>query len=325
MPNTFTRRRLLATAALATLAGPVAAQPAFPGKPVTIIVPYAAGGLTDILARVVAPALAARWGQNVIVDNKPGGGTVIGTAAAARAPGDGHTLLMTAFGYTGNQLLVKQLPYDPRSLAPLAMVAESPSVLYVSSRLPVNTVAELIAWAKANAGKLTIASSGNASSPHLAAEMFSQLTGIQYVHVPYKGNGPAINDLVGGQVDALFDSPATMAHVQTGKVKVLGVGSAGPNPRMPGVPPLQKTHPALAQFLAGGWFGMFIPASTPAALQQRIHADLRAVLESPAVHEALSKAGVDPRVMTQPEFAAYLKADLERWGPIVRERNIRLD
>ncbi|HSV83975.1 MAG TPA: tripartite tricarboxylate transporter substrate-binding protein, partial [Ramlibacter sp.] len=231
----------------------------------------------------------------------------------------------TAFGYTGNQLLVKQLPYDPKSLAPLAMVAESPSVLYVTSRLPVNTVPELIAWARANPGKLTIASSGNASSPHLAAEMFSQLTGIQYVHVPYKGNGPAINDLVGGQVDALFDSPATMAHVQTGKVKVLGVGSADPNPRMPGVPPLQKTHPALAQFLAGGWFGMFIPASTPAALQQRIHADLRAVLESPAVREGLSKAGVDPRVMTQPEFAAYLKADLERWGPIVRERNIRLD
>lgn len=319
------RRRLLAAASLFAFSAPALAQPAFPSKPVTIIVPYAAGGLTDILARVVAPALTARWGQNVIVDNRPGGGTTIGTAAVARAPGDGHTLLMTAFGYTSNQLLVKNLPYDPEALTPLAMVAESPSVLYVASRLPVNSVAELVSWAKASPGKLTVASSGNASSPHIAAEMFAQLTGIQYVHVPYKGNGPAIIDLIGGQVDALFDSPATMAHVQTGRVKVLGVGSATPNPRMPGVPPLRQTHPALANFLAGGWFGMFLPTSTPAALQQRIQADVRAVLELPAVHDGLAKAGVDPRVMSQPEFAAYLQADLQRWGPVFRERNIRLD
>lgn len=325
MKTPFTRRTLLAVAALATVAGPLLAQPAFPAKPVTIIVPYAAGGLTDILARVVAPALAARWGQSVLVDNKPGGGTVIGTAAAARAAGDGHTLLMTAFGFTGNQLLVKNLPYDPKALAPLAMVAESPSVLYVASRMPVNNVAELVAWAKANPGKLSIASSGNASSPHLAAEMFTQMTGIQYVHVPYKGNGPAINDLVGGQVDAMFDSPATMTYVQAGRAKVLGVGSPGANARMPGVPPLAQTHPGLANFVAGGWFGMFLPASTPAALQQRIQADVRAVLEAPAVREGLNKAGVEPRVMTQPEFAAYLKADLDRWAPIVRERNIHLD
>jgi tripartite-type tricarboxylate transporter receptor subunit TctC len=320
----LTRRTLLAAAALA-VGTPLAAQPGFPARPVTIVVPYAAGGLTDILARVVAPALAARWGQSVIVDNKPGGGTVIGTAAAARAPGDGHTLLMTAFGFTGNQLLVKNLPYDPKALAPLAMVAESPSVLYVAANFPASNVAELVAWAKANPGKLTVASSGNASSPHLAAEMFTQMTGIQYVHVPYKGNGPAINDLVGGQVQAMFDSPATISFVRAGKLKVLGVGSPGPNPRMPGVPPLAQTHPALADFVAGGWFGMFLPASTPAPLQQRIQADVRAVLETPAVREGLARAGVEPRVMTQAEFAGYLKADLDRWAPIVRERNIHLD
>lgn len=321
------RRILLGTLAWTASAACLAqTPPAFPTKPVTLIVPYAAGGLTDVLARVVAPALAEKWGQNVLVDNRSGAGTVIGTAAAARAPGDGHTLLMTAFGYTGNQLMVKNLPYDPKALTPLAMLAESPSILYVSARLPVNSVAELIAYGKANPGKLSFASSGNASSPHIAAEMFAGQAGLQIVHVPYRGNGPAITDLVGGQVDALFDSPATMVHVASGKLKALGIGSQAPNARAPGVPPISQLGiPALANFSAGGWFGMFVPTATPQALQQRLHADIRAVLETREVREGLSKAGVDPRVMTQPEFAAYLKHDLEYWGPIIRERNIRID
>lgn len=327
LPASTTRRRLLAAALLSVLAGTGHAQDlAFPSRPVTMIVPYAAGGLTDTLARIVAPALAARWGQNVVVDNKPGGGTLIGTAAAAAARGDGHTLLMTAFGFTSNQLLVKNLPYDPKAIAPLAMVAESPSVLYVSPKLPVNSVAELVAWAKANPGKLSFASSGNASSPHIAAELFAARTGIEFVHVPYKGNGPAINDLLGGQVHALFDSPATMSYVQAGRLKALGIGSVAPSPRVPGVPPIASQGlPQLAGFTAGGWFGMFLPAATPPALQQRIAADVRAVLEKPEVRAALDRAGVDPRVMAPADFAAYLRQDLEHWGPIFRERNIRLD
>jgi tripartite-type tricarboxylate transporter receptor subunit TctC len=326
--QTTHRRRLLLAALAMGLGSAALAQtpPAFPTKPVTLIVPYVAGGLTDILARVLAPALTEKWGQNVLVDNRAGGGTVIGTAAAARAPGDGHTLLMTAFGYTGNQLMVKNLPYDPKALTPLAMVAESPSILYVSARLPVNSLAELIAYGKANPGKLSFASSGNASSPHIAAEMFAGQAGLQIVHVPYRGNGPAINDLVGGQVDALFDSPATMQHVATGKLKALGIGSQTPNPRAPGVVPIsQQGIPALATFSAGGWFGMFVPTATPQAIQLKLQADVRAVLETREVREGLGKAGVDPRVMTQPEFAAYLQHDLAYWGPIIRERNIRID
>lgn len=300
--------------------------PSFPTRPVTLVVPYVAGGLTDVLARVLAPRLAEKWGQNVLVENRTGGGTTIGTAFVARAPADGHTLLMTAFGYIGNQIMVPNLPYDPKALAPLAMVADSPSVLYVNARLPVTNLAEFIAWGKANPGRLTFASSGNASSPHIAAEQFADMAGLQIVHVPYRGNGPAINDLLGGQVDALFDSPATMAHVATGKLKVLGHGYDRPNPRLPNVPAISRAGiPSLSHFMAGGWFGLFIASATPEPLQQRIHNDIQGILETREVRDALARTGVDPRAMTRAEFSTYLQGELERWGPVIRSRNIRPD
>ncbi|WP_159917147.1 tripartite tricarboxylate transporter substrate binding protein [Pantoea sp. 18069] len=303
------------------------AQPvqSFPTKPVQIIVPYAAGGVTDILARIVAQRLSERWKQPVIVDNRPGAGTVIGTAAAAKAPGDGHTLLITAFGFTANQVLVPKLPYKPAALAPLAMLADSYSYLYVNAAVPANTVPELIAYAKAHPG-MTFASSGNGSSPHIAAEGFAGRTGIDIVHVPYKGNGPAINDLVGGQVQALFDSSATMSFVQTGKLKVLGIGSTAPIKRSPDIVPIAKSGvPALADFTASGWFGMFVPSSTPQALQKKIHADVQAVLETKDMHDAIYKTGLEPALMTQQGFADYLKKTLATWAPVIRERKIRLD
>jgi len=317
---------LVAASAVAVPAWSQSAEAAFPAKPVTLVVPYAAGGLTDILGRIVAPRLADKWGKNVLVDNKPGGGTTIGTGLVARAPGDGHTLLLTAFGYIGNQLMLPQLPYDAKALVPLANMASSPSVLYVSAKLPVSNLAEFVAYGKAHPGKLTFASSGNASSPHIAAEQFAGMAGIQMVHVPYRGNGPAINDLLGGQVDALFDSPATMAHVASGKLKVLGHGYRGAHSRLPGVPAIAEAGlPSLAQFEAGGWFGFFIPSATPDALQQRIQNDIRAVLDEPATREAIAKTGVDPQPMNRSEFAAYLQRELERWGPVIRSRNIRPD
>lgn len=323
------RRVLLAkTLALALGMSSASAQPLtpFPVRPVTLVVPYTAGGLTDVLARVLAPRLADKWKQPVVVENRAGAGTTIGTAAVARAPGDGHTLLMTAFGYIGNQIMMPQLPYEPKALAPLAMVADSPSVLYVNAQLPVNSLAELIAYGKARPGKLTFASSGNASSPHIAAELFADMTGLQIVHVPYRGNGPAINDLLGGQVDALFDSPATMAHVHTGKLKVLGYGYDKPNPRLPNVPAISRSGIAeLAKYMAGGWFGLFIPTATPEALQQKIHDDIQSVLQTRDVRDALSRAGVDPHGMTRAEFAAYLESELNRWTPVIRTRNIRPD
>jgi len=320
------RRLLLAGLAAATVFATPAQAQTFPTRPVTLVVPYAAGGLTDVIARVIAPRLAERWGQSVVVENRAGGGTTIGTGHVARAAGDGHTLLLTAFGYIGNQIMLPSLPYDPKALTPLAMVSDSPSVLYVRASLPVNSLAELIAYGRANPGKLTFASSGNASSPHIAAEQFADMAGLQIVHIPYKGNGPAINDLLGGQVDALFDSPATMTHVATGKLKVLGHGYSAPNPRMPQVPPINKAGiPALARFEAGGWFGMFIPSATPEALQQRIHQDIRAVMDIREVSEAISRTGTDPRPMSRAEMSAYLQSELERWGPVIRSRNIKPD
>lgn len=320
------RRLLLAGLAAATVFASAAQAQTFPNRPVTLVVPYAAGGLTDVVARVLAPRLAERWGQSVVVENRAGGGTTIGTAHVARAAGDGHTLLLTAFGYIGNQIMLPTLPYDLKALAPLAMVSDSPSVLYVRASLPVNSLAELIAYGRANPGKLTFASSGNASSPHIAAEQFADMAGLQIVHIPYKGNGPAINDLLGGQVDALFDSPATMTHVATGKLKVLGHGYSAPNPRMPQVPPINKAGiPALARFEAGGWFGLFIPSATPEALQQRIHQDIRAVMDIREVTEAISRTGTDPRPMSRAEMGAYLQSELERWGPVIRSRNIKPD
>lgn len=320
------RRLLLAGLAAATVFATPAQAQTFPTRPVTLVVPYAAGGLTDVIARVIAPRLAERWGQSVVVENRAGGGTTIGTGHVARAAGDGHTLLLTAFGYIGNQIMLPTLPYDPKALAPLAMVSDSPSVLYVRASLPVNSLAELIAYGRANPGKLTFASSGNASSPHIAAEQFADMAGLQIVHIPYKGNGPAINDLLGGQVDALFDSPATMTHVATGKLRVLGHGYSAPNPRMPQVPPINKAGiPALARFEAGGWFGLLIPSATSEALQQRIHQDIRAVMDIREVSEAISRTGTDPRPMSRAEMGAYLQSELERWAPVIRSRNIKLD
>lgn len=304
----------------------VTAAQDFPQKAVQLVVPYAAGGLTDNIARLVAPALAARWGQPVVVENRNGGGTSIGTAAVARAPGDGHTLLLTGFGYIGNPLLMKNLPYDPAALVPVTIMADSPSVLFVNPSLPVKTLPELVAYAKARPGGIVFASSGNGSSPHIASELLASLAGIRMVHVPYRGNAPALNDLMGGQVQAMFDSPASLALVDAGRLRAIGVASAQSIARAPDLPTLAGSGvPALADFRAGGWFGFFLPSKTPPALQQRIEADLRAVLDTPQMRAAIDRAGLEPRTMTQAEFTTYLAAEQARWAPVIRERNIHLD
>ncbi|SCK29199.1 Tripartite-type tricarboxylate transporter, receptor component TctC [Variovorax sp. HW608] len=298
----------------------------FPARPVTIVVPYAAGGFTDQLARVIAPALSARWGQPVVVDNRNGGGTTIGTALVARAPGDGHTLLLTGFGFTANPLLMKNLPYDPKALAPVTLVADAPSVLFVANKVPAGNLKEFVAYMRRNPGKVVFASSGNGSSPHIGAEMLASMVGVPIVHAAYRGNAPALNDLMGGQVDAMFDSPSSMSFVQAGRMKVIGVASEQPIARNPQLVPLaQAGVPELAGFVCGGWFGFFLPAKTPSDLQQRIYEDLRAVLAQPELREGIQNVGGEPRQTTPAEFAAYLDAETQRWAPVIRERNIHLD
>lgn len=298
----------------------------FPARPVTIVVPYAAGGFTDQLARVIAPALAARWGQPVVVDNRNGGGTTIGTALVARAPGDGHTLLLTGFGFTANPLLMKNLPYDPKALAPVTLVADAPSVLFVANKVPASNLAEFVAYMRRNPGKVVFASSGNGSSPHVGAEMLASMVGVPIVHAAYRGNAPALNDLMGGQVDAMLDSPSSMNFVQAGRMKVIGVASEQPLARAPELVPLTSAGvPELAHYVCGGWFGFFLPAKTPAPLQRRIYEDLRSVLALPEVREGIQNVGGEPRQKTPAEFAAYLEAETQRWAPVIRERNIHLD
>ncbi|HSW04402.1 Bug family tripartite tricarboxylate transporter substrate binding protein [Aquabacterium sp.] len=314
------------SASLLVLMAPLAAgAQAFPAKPVTLVVPYAASGLTDALARGLAQRLAEQWKQPVVVDNRPGGGTVIGTAAVARAPADGHTLLLTSFGFVTSQLMVANLPYQASALEPLIMVSDAPSVLYVHPSVPADDLRGLVALMKS--GKpMSFASSGNGSSPHIGAEVFAAMVGAQITHVPYRGNGPALNDLIGGQVQAMFDSLASLSQVKAGKLKVIGVAAPNRTPRAPDLPTLKEQGvAALADFSSGSWFGIFVPAGVPRELQARLHADMRAVLDTPDMRELIQRSGTEPVTMTQPAFAAYLKAELDRLGPVIRSKNIRAD
>lgn len=325
------RRRLLRWA-LAGLglasAGPVLAQEL--PRTVTLLVPYAAGGVTDTLARALAKRLAEAWGNTVLVDNKPGGGTVIGTAAAARAPADGSTLLVTSFGFVGNQLMLPSLPYAPASLAPVSLIGESTGVLFVHPSVPANTVPDFVRWlrgrAASGAAPAAFASSGNGSSVHVMAEMFGAAIGVPVLHVPYRGNAPALADLIGGQVQAMFDSTGALMHVKAGRLKALAVSTAQRSMLAPELPTLAESgEPGLAKFDAGSWFGVFVPAGAGAALQAKLHADINTALAAKGMPEDIMKTGVEPRLVSQAAFADYLKRQIDTWGPVIRSKNIKPD
>ncbi len=327
------RRKFCSLAAAAGLLGGTTAahaqQPVLPPT-VTLVVPYAAGGVTDSLARALARRLGDVWGNTVLVDNRPGGGTVIGTAAVARAAGDGATLLMTSFGFVGNQLMMPSLPYAPSALAPVSLIGESTGVLLVHPSVPARNAGELVAWmrsrAAAGANPVTFASSGNGSSVHVMAEMFGAAAGVPITHVPYRGNAPALNDLMGGQVQAMFDSTGALSHVKTGRLRALAVSTAQRSMLAPDLPTLAESGiPSLARFDAGSWFGVFVPATASPALQARLHADINAALTSKDMPEAIMKTGVEPRVVSQVAFADHLQRQLSTWGPVIREKNIRPD
>ncbi len=305
---------------------PSAQHGPFPGGPTTLIVPYAAGGLTDNLARALGQRLAERWGQPVVVDNRAGGGTVIGTTAAARAPADGRTLLVTSFGFTTNPFMVANLPYKPSALEPLAMIAVAPAILFVHPSVPADDVPSLVKYLKTSGKPFSFASSGNGSSPHIGAELFASLIGVNIVHVPYRGNGPGLNDLIGGQVQAMFDSKAALSFVKAGKLKALGISALKPSALAPDLKPIaQSGVPELANFATGSWFGVLVPEGTPKPIQSRLYSDIRAVLDTPDMREAIDRAGVEPLLLSQAEFAAYLKVEAERWGPVIRDKHIKAD
>jgi tripartite-type tricarboxylate transporter receptor subunit TctC len=306
----------------------------FPTKPIKIVVPFAAAGTTDILARAVAAELQKNNGWNVIVENRPGAGGNIGADIVAKAPGDGYTLLMGTVGTHGiNQALyakVGGLPYDPiKDFAPVTLVAPVPNVLVINPAFAqknnINSVNDLIKYAKANPGKLNFASSGNGTSIHLSAELFKSLTKTFMVHLPYKGSGPALTDLVGGNVDLMFDNlPSSIAFIKTGKLKALAVTSAKRSPAVPELPTIAEAA-NLPSYEASSWFGLLAPAKTPKPIVNQIRDAVAKSISSPAVKEKLLALGAEPSGNTPEQFAAMIASEHIKWAKVVQASGAKVD
>lgn len=331
MPHRLTRRHFLtASAALAT-APWAQAQAAWPDKPVRIVVPFAPGGTTDILARVIAPELSKAFGQSFVVDNKGGAGGNIGAEIVAKSPGDGYTLLMGTVGTHGiNKSLYGKLPYDPqKDFAPITLVAGVPNVMVMNARraqeLGIATVPDFIRYAKANPGRLNMASSGNGTSIHLAGELFKSRTGVFMTHIPYRGSGPALKDLLGSAVDVMFDNlPSAMPHIKSGGLKAFAVTSGVRSGALPDLPTVAEAGP-LPGFEASSWFGLLAPAGTPADVVSRLQQETAKALAQPAVKERLLSQGAIPGGNTPAEFARLIDAEITKWAGVVKASGAKVD
>ena len=310
---------------LAVVAGGAWAQ-AYPVKPIRLVVPFPPGGATDIHARAVAQKLTDAWGQSVIVDNRPGAGGNIGSELVAKAAPDGYTLEMGTVGtHAINASLYSKMPYDHvRDFAPVILVAGVPNVLVVNPGLPVNSVQELIAYAKANPGKLNFASSGSGTSIHLAGELFKVMAGVQMTHVPYKGSSPALQDLLGGQVQLMFDNlPPSLPHIKAGKLRALGVTSATRAPALPDVPTIAES--GLPGFEASSWFGVLAPAGTPPAIIAKLNAEIAKWLDTPEAKEKMLALGANAAGGTPEDFAKHIAAETAKWAKVVKESGAKVD
>jgi tripartite-type tricarboxylate transporter receptor subunit TctC len=302
------------------------AQGAFPTKPITIIVSVSAGGSIDTIARTLAEELAKSLGQPVIVENRPGANGNLAAQAVARAAPDGYTLLATGGSTLNlNPHLYKQLPFDPlKSFVPITMTARTNLILVVHPKLKVETVEAFVALAKAQPGKLNYGSAGNGSLLHIAGELFNDGAGVDTNHVPYKGLAPAVNDLLAGQIDFMFDSATTVPHIKSGKLKALAV--VGPN-RLAALPELKilSAHGIKGMEVASGWHGLFAPAGTPPEIVARLNAEAVKVLAMPKIKERISALGAEPASSSSAELSKRLASDIERLGPIVKKTGATLD
>ncbi|KQR60780.1 tripartite tricarboxylate transporter substrate binding protein [Acidovorax sp. Leaf160] len=323
----FTSRRgLLAAAAACALWPALAAAQAFPTKPITIIVPFAAGGTTDILARIIAQGLTAELGQSVVVDNRAGAGGNIGGQAAARSAADGYTLFMGTVGtHAINAALYKKMPFDPvKDFAPLTRVANVPNLLVANPAQPFKTVQELIAYAKANPGKINFGSSGSGSSIHLSGELFKSMAKVDMQHVPYKGSAPAVTDLLGNQIAIMFDNmPSAIQHVRSGKLRAIAVTTAKRSPELPDVPTIAEA--GVPGYEATSWFGMFAPAATPAPVVGQLNKALVKVLAQPDIKKKINEQGAETAGETPEQFAAFIQQESVKWGKVVRESGASVD
>ena len=335
-PLTLPRRRLLATAiasAAICAAGSAAAQATWPTKPVRIVVPFAAGGTTDILARAMAPELSKAFNQQFIVDNKPGAGGNLGTDIVAKSPNDGYTLLMGTVGTHGiNRALYPKLAFDPiKDFAPVTLVAAVPNVMEMNAdkakALNIRNVADFVKYAKANPGKLNMASSGSGTSIHLAGELFKSMTGTFMIHIPYRGSGPALIDMIGGSADVMFDNlPSSMQQIKGGKLVALAVTSAQRSPALPDVPTVAEAGgPALKGYEASSWFGLLAPAGTPTDIVNRIQQEVAKSLGAPALKEKLQAQGAIPSGNTPAEFAQLIDSEHKKWAKVVKDSGATVD
>ncbi|MVW73532.1 tripartite tricarboxylate transporter substrate binding protein [Bordetella sp. 15P40C-2] len=321
----FARVVVMAVAGM-TVGSVAQAQEKYPTRPITLVVGYAAGGATDIVARLVAKSLSDTLSQPVVVENRPGANSNIGAEAVARAKPDGYTLYVGSIANTINRTLYEKLNYDiKKDFTPVALLATIPNVLVVHPKLPINSVKEYIAYAKQHPGKLTCASSGSGSSIHLSCEIFKLETGTDILHVPYRGSGPAVADLLGGQVDSMFDNlPSSLPQVQAGKLRVLGVTSLERVPFVPDVPTLAES--GLPGFSVQSWFAVMAPAGTPANIVETLNAAINKGLQGEALREAYEKGGfVSPAQPNTPAtLQKFVDEEIDKWGKVVTSAGLKV-
>jgi tripartite-type tricarboxylate transporter receptor subunit TctC len=300
------------------------AQQDYPNKPVKWIVPYPPAGTTDVLARMVAQWLTEKMGQPFVVENRPGAGNNIGTEAVIKSPPDGYTMLLVNPANGINATLYKNLNFNfIRDIAPVAGLVRTPNVMEVTNSLPVKTVKEFIDYCKANPGKINMASSGSGTSVHLSGELFKFMTGCDMVHVPYKGAGPALVDLIGGQVHVLFDNlPSSIGHIRSGKLRALGVTSEGREPSLPGVPTVGETVPG---YEATAWFGIGMPKGTPREIINKVNAEVNRALADPKMRERLAELGGKPIAGTPEDFGRVIAAETAKWEKVVTASGAKPD
>jgi tripartite-type tricarboxylate transporter receptor subunit TctC len=318
-------KRLL-LCALALLLAPVLVHAqAWPAKPVKLIVPFPAGGGTDAFARPLAAYLSQQLGQQFYIDNRGGAGGTIGAEIAAKSPPDGYTFLVGAVHHTIAESVYSKLPYSlERDLMPVTLVSIIPNVVVLSPKVPINSIAELIAFAKANPNKLNYGSAGNGTSHHLAPELFKTMTGVQLNHVPYKGAGPAMQDLIAGQVDLMFDGMGSSApQIRGGKLKALAVTTATRSPAFPDVPTMQEA--GVPGYEVTSWYGLWAPAGTPADIINRLQQEVAKAMLRPEIKEIWAAQGSGPGGNTPEQFDAFVRTEVVKWAKVVKDANIRID
>jgi tripartite-type tricarboxylate transporter receptor subunit TctC len=333
MSNEGTRRevrdrvRAIAQVVVFAFAAAVASAAAqsYPAKPIKIVVPYPPGGFNDTLGRTLAAKFTDAWGQPSFVENKPGGNTLIGSDFVAKAAPDGYTLLVVAFPFAVTPSLIKAMPYDTlRDFAPVILAAQSPNLLVVNPQLPVKSVGELIALAKAQPGKLSYASTGNGSSNHISMELFKSMAGVDILHIPYKGSAPAVTDLLGGQVGVMFDNvPNVLPHVKAGRLRGLATTGTKRAALAPDIPTVAEA--GVPGYEVTVWFGLVAPAGTPRETVQKLNAEVVKILAMPDVRERFLAQGVEPVGSTPEQFGEHIRGQMAKWSKVVQDAGVKAE